>query len=271
MLQNAGLRPAKRWGQNFLCDENILHKILDAAEIKTTDYVLEIGGGLGTLTQALAQYSSQVVVVEVDPKLVPLLSENLNSYQNIEIIESDILDLDWQGFFSDKANFKSLGNLPYNITSLLLERLVQNRERIECATWMMQLEVAQKITAEPGTRQSSSLGVFVQSYCDVNLEFRVSKNAYYPRPEVDSAVLNIKPLRKPRFDSNPEIFNRVVRAAYGMRRKTLLKALSLSPQIDLPREKIESILQSAEIDPKVRGENLTIPEFDRIALRFEAR
>jgi len=262
LLRQHSLQPRKRYGQNFLCDENTLLKIIDGADLQSSDNVFEIGGGLGTLTEQIASSAQNVVVVEIDHDLLPIITANLERFSNVDLINEDVLNLDWGVLFPDNQRYKTLGNLPYNITAPLLEKLIEHRARIECAIWMMQLEVAQKITASPGTRESSSLGVFVQSYCDVEQLMRVSRNAFYPKPEVDSAVLKIQPLRHPRFQSNPTMFNRVVRAAYGMRRKTLLKALSLSPDLGLSKEVIENVLADLGIDGVRRGETLVIAEFD---------
>jgi 16S rRNA (adenine1518-N6/adenine1519-N6)-dimethyltransferase len=271
LLAQHDTHPHKRWGQNFLCDANIVAKIVDSVEISGEDQVLEIGGGLGTLTQAVAEEAGAVRVIEIDRKLIPILEENLREFPNVEIKQGDALELDWVSLFPAQSSFKAVGNLPYNITAPLLEKLVLHREQIEVAIWMLQLEVAEKITATPGTRQSSSIGIFVQSHCDVKLLFKAPKNAYYPRPDVDSAVIQIKPLAEPRYKSGAQAFNDIVRAAYGMRRKTLKKALKLSARIDLPNDMIEEILRSAEIDGIRRGETLLIEEFDRLAIEYEKR
>lgn len=267
LLARYGTHPRKRWGQNFLCDANIVDKIIDAAQLSGSDQVFEIGGGLGALTQAAAQKAGEVKVIEIDRKLVPILEENLDELSNVGVVQGDALGLDWGELFEN--SFKALGNLPYNITAPLLEKLVHHRDKIELAVWMLQLEVAEKIRATPGTRESSSIGIFVQSHCDVKLLFRVSKNAFYPKPDVDSAVLEIKPLAMPRYSAGEKSFNDIVRAAFGMRRKTLAKALKLAPNLNLRNEQVEVILENSRIDGTRRGETLSIEEFDRLACEYE--
>jgi 16S rRNA (adenine1518-N6/adenine1519-N6)-dimethyltransferase len=269
ILESQGLRPRKRFGQNFLCDENIVIKIIEAAELTSSDSVLEIGGGLGTLTQQIAGSSQEVAVVEIDSDLVPILKTNLADFPHVQVIHEDALKLDWKGLFPDPKKFKCLGNLPYNLTSPLLEKLIEARTRIEFAIWMTQIEVAQKITASVGTRETSSLGVFVQSFCDVKILFRVSHNAFFPKPEVGSAVLKITPLAQPRFQAREESFQKIVRSSFGMRRKTLYRALCMAPLLNLAPEKIRTMLANAGIEESRRGETLSIEEFDKIARQLD--
>ncbi|MBI1729900.1 ribosomal RNA small subunit methyltransferase A [Candidatus Acetothermia bacterium] len=269
ILQSQGLRPRKRFGQNFLCDENIVTKIINAAELTPSESVLEIGGGLGTLTQQIAGSSQDVAVIEIDSDLVPILKNNLAGFPNVRVIHDDALKLNWKSLFPDKKRFKCLGNLPYNITAPLLEKLIETRSRIEFAIWMLQIEVAQKITAPVGTRETSSLGIFVQSFCDVKILFRVSQNAFFPKPEVGSAVLRISPLTQPRFHASDESFQRIVRSSFGMRRKTLYRALCMAPQLNLTPEQVRSMLSNACIEESRRGETLSIDEFDRIAQQLD--
>ncbi len=268
LLAGHGIHPRKRWGQNFLIDENILGKIIASADLRADDAVLEIGGGLGTLTQQIAARAKEVVVVEIDPMLVPILTKNIEDFPNVRVVHGDILELDWHSFFGNKR-LKCLGNLPYNITAPLFEKLIRSRQVIEQAIWMTQLEVAEKLTAQPGTRDSSSLGVFVQAYCDARVLFKVSHNAFFPKPEVGSAVMSIMPLEQPRFHASDESFQKIVRAAFGMRRKTLYRALALAPGLGLPAEKILEILKRAGIDQSRRGETLTIAELDSIAQQLD--
>jgi 16S rRNA (adenine1518-N6/adenine1519-N6)-dimethyltransferase len=270
ILREHGIRPRKRWGQHFLCDENVLHRVIEAAELAPHDRAFEIGPGLGVLTQRLAERASEVVAVEIDARLIPILQEQLAGYNNVRIVQGDVLQLDWGKVLdSSGRRWKALGNLPYGITSPLLERLIEHRALFERAVWMMQLEVAEKLLAPPGTRESSSLGVFVQAHCEVERIMRVSKNSFYPRPEVDSAVVRLRCLETPRFRASREAFSRVVSAAFGMRRKTILRALTLSPQLGLSTEEVKHLLHEAGIEGRRRGETLTIEELDRLAQAFE--
>jgi len=267
LLKRYGIRPRKRWGQHFLCDENVLHKILEAAELSPQDRVFEIGPGLGVLTEAIAERvpKGKIIAVEIDGRLLPILQEHLARFPNVTIVHDDALKIDWGSLFPPEVKAKALGNLPYNITSPLLEKFIEHRQRFERAVWMMQLEVAQKTTAPPGTREASSLGVFVQAFCEAELLFRVSKRSFWPPPEVDSALVRLSPLEKPRFKAPEEAFLKTVRAAFGLRRKTLLRALTLSPHLKLSREQARTILRQAGIEESRRGETLTLEEFDRLA------
>lgn len=264
LLKEHGIRPRKRWGQHFLCDENILEKMVKAAQLQPKDRVLEIGAGLGTLTQHLAPHVHEVIAVEIDPRLIPILHEQLADFTNVKIVQADVLQLDWRALLEGKKA-KALGNLPYVITSPLLEKLIQHRDVFQQAVLMVQLEVAEKLTAPVGTRGSSPLGVFMQAFCEVERVARVSKNVFFPRPEVDSALLRFVFLTRPRFRASEESFMAVVRAAFGMRRKTLRQALALSPDLKLSPEQARGLLRQAGIEEARRGETLTIEEFDRLA------
>ncbi len=271
ILREHGIRPRKRWGQHFLCDENVLNKIIEAVELAPHDRVFEIGPGLGVLTQRLAERVSEVVAVEIDARLIPVLQEQLAGYDNVRIVQGDALRLDWGELLpqAQGEKWRALGNLPYGITSPLLGALIEYRTLFERAVWMMQQEVAEKLLAPPGTRESSSLGVFVQAHCEVERIARVSKNSFYPRPEVDSAIVRLTCLKTSKFRASEEAFARVVRAAFGMRRKTVLRALTLSPQLGLSTEEAKHLLHEAGIEERRRGEMLTIEEFDRLAQAFD--
>ena len=269
LLRERGIRPRKRWGQNFLCDENILDKIVAAAKLQPEDRVLEIGAGLGALTQRIAQRVQEVIAVEIDPLLIPILSEQLAEFFHVRIVHADALRLDWKKLLAPDEKTIAMGNLPYGITSPLLEKLIQHRDLFQRALLMVQCEVAEKLTAPPGTRESSSLGVFVQAYCDVEQITRVSRNVFFPRPEVDSALLRLVFLDKPRFQAAEESFLAVVHAGFGLRRKTIQRALTLSPHLQLTSGQVRELLKNAEIEGTRRGETLTIEELDRLALALE--
>jgi len=264
ILKERGIYPRKRLGQHFLCDENVLGKIVEAAELKRQDRVLEIGAGLGTLTQAIAPRASQVIAVEVDPRLVPILEEQLAGYPNVKVIEGDILRLEWTQLLGGRPA-KIMGNLPYGITSPLLERLIRHRELFTMAILLVQLEVAEKLTAPIGTRGSSSLGVVLQAYFKVGRLMRVSRNVFFPRPEVDAALIKLSPFKAPRFQAPEGLFLDVVHAAFGMRRKTILRALALSPRLKLTADEARRLLERAGIEEGRRGETLKLEELDRLA------
>lgn len=276
LLEAHGLRPKKRWGQHFLCDENVLNKILEAAELTPQDRVFEIGAGLGVLTERLAPKVREVLAVEIDPHLLSLLEERLASHRNVRLVEGDVLHVSWEGLLfsgerEPQGRWKALGNLPYGITSPLLERLLEHRERFSLAVLMVQREVAEKVAAPVGTREASALGALVQAFCEVEVRARVSRHSFWPRPDVDSALLRLRFLSEPKLQSSVEGFKRAVRAAFGWRRKTLLKALTLAPELALPRERAEKLLQQIGIEGSRRGEMLTLEELDRLAQALEER
>jgi len=270
LLRERGVRPRRRWGQHFLCDENVLSNIIEAARLRPEDLIFEIGAGLGTLTQRIAPQVRKIVAVEIDPKLIPILREQLAEHSNVEIIEADVLKLDWTKLFSNEKKIKTLGNLPYGITSPLVERLIEHRGLFEEALWMVQLEVAERLTAPVGTRNSSALGVLVQALFEVERIARISKNVFFPRPEVDAALLRLTPLGKPRFQASLEAFKTALKAAFGLRRKTILQALARSPQLHLGRERARGLLKAIGIEEARRGESLTLEELDRLAQALEA-
>ncbi len=282
LLEAHGLRPKKRWGQHFLCDENVLEKIVEAAELTPQDRVFEVGPGLGTLTERLAQVAREVVAVEIDRRLIPLLEERLAPLRNVRVVEGDVLRVPWEGLLSmgrsPRAPWKALGNLPYGITSPLLERLLEHRERFSLAVLMVQREVAEKIAAPLGTRDASALGAWVQAFCEVEVLARVSRRSFWPRPDVDSALLRLRFLPQPRIQSPLESFKKAVRVAFGWRRKTLLKALAAAAaaaadadaEPGLSQGGAAAILERAGIDGARRGETLTLEELDRLAWAWTA-
>ena len=276
LLEEHGIRLKKELGQHFLCDENILGKILAAAELEGDELVIEPGAGLGTLTVALATRAKEVIAIELDGRLIPLLRANLQErgWENVEVLHQDFLELDLEelvqarGFAGDKAKVKVVGNLPYGITAPILERLTAAWRALKLAVVTIQREVAEKLLAPPGPG-ASALGVRVRAFAEVELVARVPRTVFFPPPEVDSAIVRLDFLERPRFTADEGLFFRVVRAAFNLRRKTLLAALSRSPLLGLPPELARSALELAEIEPTRRGETLTLEEFDRLARAVE--
>lgn len=265
LLARHSIRLKKSLGQNFLVDAHIVDKIVAFAGIHSEDTVIEIGAGIGTLTQKLAERAGAVIAVEIDARLMPLLRENLKAHANAEILCQDFLEFDLQNF---KHRLKIVGNLPYYLTAPILERLLAAHQNLHSAVLMVQLEVAQKLCAQPGTRQASSITVFAQAFADVKYLMKVSKNLFFPKPEVDSALVRLAFLSEPRFQTPEELFFKIVRAAFNLRRKTLKQSLSQSPLLALPRDLLLISLEAAGIDPRRRGETLSLEEFDRLALQI---
>ena len=268
ILASHGLRPKKRLGQNFLIDRNVLRKILDAAELDPSSLVLEIGPGLGALTREAALAAAKVVAVEVDRNLIPVLQETVGDLDNVEIVAADFLELDLPEFLSSRFGERRcivLANLPYYITSPLITKLMDTANRIERMVIMVQEEVAQRLTAMPGSRDYGSLTVLVQYHCSVRIVAHVKRTVFYPPPEVDSAIVRLDVRQAPPVSVPDEaFFFRIVRASFGQRRKTLLRSLSGSPELGWTRQRAEEVLSGAGIDPVRRGETLSLEEFAAI-------
>jgi 16S rRNA (adenine1518-N6/adenine1519-N6)-dimethyltransferase len=269
LLARHGLRPKKRLGQNFLIDRNVLGKIIAAAELDASSGVLEIGPGLGTVTAEAALIAEKVVAVETDRDMVGVLGETVGDLPNVEVVEADFLNLSLDAFLPEKfADRKCIvvANLPYYITSPLITRLIEARRHVERMVVMVQAEVADRLIAAAGSDAYGSLSVFVQYHCRVEVVAKVKRTVFLPPPEVDSSVVRLDMREAPPVDTADEAtFFRVVRAAFGQRRKTLLKALSGSPDLCWTRERAAAVLSAAQIDPTRRGETLSIEEFARIA------
>lgn len=268
LLQKYGIRLKRELGQHFLCDEHILNKIVAAAELSPHDLVIEPGAGLGTLTLALAARAGRVIAVELDAKLIPILRANVSTGRraDVEVLHEDLLKLDLEELVR-AAGFtkaKVVGNLPYGITSPILERLMMERRVLGSAILMIQQELAERLAASPGPK-ASALGVHLQSIAAVELLARVPRTVFLPPPEVDSAIIRLEFLKKPRFEADERIFSQVVRATFNLRRKTIKGALIRSPLIQLSEEVALQALQEAGIDRQRRGESLSIAEFARLA------
>jgi 16S rRNA (adenine1518-N6/adenine1519-N6)-dimethyltransferase len=260
----------KSLGQNFLVDLNIIKKILDSAELTRDDLVLEIGPGLGALTVQAAQNAGKVVAVEIDRGLLPVLAETLEGAGDVEVIEGDALKTDFDLLAEEKTGglfgksgkeYKLIANLPYYITSPLLMHLLMNRFNFSMAVVMVQLEVAERLAASPGTKQYGALSVAVQYFTESKILFKVPRSVFFPAPDVDSAVVRLSKRAQPAvFARDEDTFFKVVRAAFGQRRKTLLNSLDGS---GLGPDKATwlKLLERCSIDATRRGETLTLAEF----------
>lgn len=269
LLRHHGIRPKKRFGQNFLVDRNTVDKIADAVEISEGDPVLEIGPGVGTLTLALAQRGADVVAVELDRDMVEILREVTAEYPNVRIFNEDFLRLDLNDFltkqFGDKK-VKAVGNLPYCITTPIVTTLLALGNRLDRVVMMIQKEVAERIAAGTGGRERGSMSIFVQYHAETELIAHVSKNVFFPPPEVSSAVLRLTPRSHPPVDAPSEkLFFDTVHSAFARRRKKLSNSLSECPPLSLGRDAARRVLEAADIDPMRRAETLSLEEFARIA------
>jgi 16S rRNA (adenine1518-N6/adenine1519-N6)-dimethyltransferase len=263
LLRKYGIRPLKRLGQCFLCDRNILEKIVRIADVRDTDTVVEIGAGIGVLTGMIASRARRVIALEVDRLLVDLLRKELGDRGNVEIIHRDVLRFDFSGVVPERGQekLKVIGNVPYNISSQILLRLLEYRHSIGRIVLMLQREVAERLAASPGTKDYGPLSVYVALYTEPTLESRVAASCFQPRPDVESRILRLDVRSEPlcRVD-DAEYFHRLVRASFSKRRKTLLNNLK-SPQLALTGARIDSALTTLGIDGARRAETLSVKEF----------
>ena len=265
ILKTFNLRADKRLGQNFLVDEQIAKQIIAAAELSAEDTVLEVGPGIGTLTQALAETGAQVVAVELDRRLLPVLAKTLAGYDNIEIINEDILQLDIRKAVPQE-NFKVVANLPYYITTPIIFNLLEQKLPMERLVAMVQKEVAERMVAKPGGKDYGALSVAIQYYTEPAIAFVVPPASFVPPPSVDSAVIVCKRRQEPPVQIVDEkLFFRVVKAAFSVRRKMLSNALK---NMGIDNEQAAAWLELAEIDGKRRGETLSLVEFAALTNTF---
>lgn len=267
IIEKHGFRFSKSLGQNFLIDGNIIDKIIEGSNINAGDGIIEIGPGIGTLTQKLCENAEKVVAIELDNNLLPILEETLGDYNNVEIIHGDVLKVDLHQLIREKLEdrmVKVVANLPYYITTPIIMKLLEEKLDIDKIVVMVQKEVAFRMKALPGNKDYGALSVAVQYYSKPEIIVDVPQNVFMPRPNVDSAVIMLDVYKAPAVQvKEQKLFFRVVKAAFGKRRKTLLNALANS--IDLKKEEIEAVLKRSEIDPMRRGETLDIAEFARIS------
>ncbi len=257
------LRAKKSLGQNFLRDPHYLQRIADTAQVTADDLVLEIGPGLGHLTRILVQRARQVLAIEVDERLVRHLRSEFGAVRNIKVVHADALTYPYDSL---EGTWKVVANLPYYISTPIIQTLLRSHEKFDSLTLMLQKEVAQRIAAPPGGKEYGYLSVLVQYYSIPRLEFSVPPGAFTPRPEVDSVVIGLAMRDQPAVLVRDELFFiRLVKAAFSQRRKTLRNALK---QLDVPKEKMEAALIRAGVDLNRRAETLSVEEFGRLADLF---
>lgn len=264
-LRRFGLLPKKRLGQHFLVDRKIIEKMIQTAEVQREDVVLEVGPGLGEMTLGLARLAQQVIAVEIDAQLAEILKQKTSSLSNVTVLVGDILQTDLEGL-SDRIHgpLKVVANLPYQISTPLLFRLIELRHLFSSLTLMLQREVVERIIAPPGGKAYGALSVVMQSVSDPSLRFFVKPASFYPPPQVESAVVRIAWRENPLLGrTGEEWFRRVVKACFGYRRKTLLNALKHSNLV--PPESLERRIKAVGIDPKRRPETLSLEEFLHLA------
>ncbi|MGE4282553.1 MAG: 16S rRNA (adenine(1518)-N(6)/adenine(1519)-N(6))-dimethyltransferase RsmA [Clostridia bacterium] len=259
----------KNLGQNFLIDINVLDKIAEAAGIDKKTGVIEVGPGIGVLTQVLAEQAGKVVAIELDSHLIPILEETLVEYDNVQVINKDVLKVDIEAIIKNELldmDIKIIANLPYYITTPIIMNFLEKRLNIDSITVMIQKEVAERMVAEPGGKEYGALSVAVQYYTEPKIIMTVPPHCFMPQPKVDSVVIRLDLRNEPvvEIKSEKQFFN-VVKAAFGQRRKTLVNALSNSGLFNMSKEQIREVLLNYGIGEAQRGETLTIMQFAEIA------
>ena len=268
MIRHYGIRPRKRLGQSFLHDKNIINKIVDIADVMAGETVVEIGAGLGIMTERLAERGARVIALEIDPSLVAVLRERFGGNEQVEIVQADVLKVDFSGIHpgGGEGRFKVIGNIPYHISTPILFRLFQFRQWISSLILMFQEEVAERITAAPGTSAYGIPSVMVASFARAGLIMTVPAGCFYPVPKVTSAIVKIDFLDRPAAEiADPDFLLRIVRIAFAKRRKTLLNNLRSGALPGLSEAAILGAMQLAGIDGSRRAETLSAPEFAALA------
>ena len=268
ILQKYNFNFQKKFGQNFLIDEHVLDKIIRAAEITKDDYVLEIGPGIGTMTQYLACAAREVTAVEIDRALIPILEDTLKEYDNVSIINEDILKVDIAALAKEKNGgrpIKVVANLPYYITTPIIMGLFESHVPLESITVMVQKEVADRMQVGPGTKDYGALSLAVQYYAEPYIVANVPPNCFMPRPAVGSAVIRLTRHQKPPVEVMDEkLMFRLIRASFNQRRKTLANGLKNSGELNLSKEVITAAIETLGKGRSVRGEALDLEEFARL-------
>lgn len=269
ILRKYGFVFQKKYGQNFLIDAHVLEKIIRAAEIGENDFVLEIGPGIGTLTQYLADAARKVVAVEIDRFLIPVLEDTLENFPNAEVIQNDILKVDLPNLIKEKNQgkpIKVVANLPYYITTPILMELLEEKLPITSITVMVQKEAAGRMCAEPGSKEYGALSLAVQYYAKPSAAAQVPPNCFIPRPKVGSTVIQLKIYEKPPvFVENERFMFQVVRASFNQRRKTLVNGLLNYSGFSLKKEEILEALETCGLPANIRGESLSLSQFAQLS------
>ncbi len=269
VLQKYNFNFQKKFGQNFLIDSRVLDKIVQASEITKDDYVLEIGPGIGTMTQYLCEQARQVAAVEIDKNLIPILADTLSEYQNVEVIQEDILKMDLNRLVQEKNHgnpIKVVANLPYYITTPIIMGLFESHVPIQSITVMVQREVADRIQACPGTKDYGALSLAVQYYAKTEIVANVPPNCFMPRPAVGSAVIRLVRYReRPVQVLDERKMFAIIRASFNQRRKTLVNGLNNAAQLPYSKDQITEALEEMGLPVNVRGEALTLEQFAKLS------
>lgn len=270
VLNRYGFSFQKKFGQNFLIDENVVEKIVRDAGVTKDDFVLEIGPGIGTMTQILCENAREVVAVEIDDKLIPILTEDtLSWYDNVTVIHEDILKLDIVKLANERNGgkpIKVVANLPYYITTPIIMGLFESHVPLDSITIMVQKEVADRMQVGPGTKDYGALSLAVQYYAKPQILLNVPASCFMPRPNVDSAVIQLTRYEKPPVEvADEHLMFRLIRASFNQRRKTMTNSVGNSPELSVSKEQMAAALEKCGFSATVRGEALTLEQFAELA------
>lgn len=259
LVKKYNFKFTKSLGQNFLVDQSVPRDIVDGADVGPEDLVIEIGPGVGTLTAQLLKIAKRVVAIELDDTLIPILTEELGEYPNFSLIHNDALKVNFDEVIGDEQSVKLVANLPYYVTTPIIVKLLKEKHKFKSLTIMIQKEVAERMNAEPGNKDYGALTLLVQYYCNTKIVSKVPPACFIPRPKVDSIVIRLDKLDEPKVKvDNEKLFFDIIRSSFNMRRKTLWNGVkSIGPA----KEKLEAAFEKAGVDPKRRGETLSIQEF----------
>ena len=253
----------KGYGQNFLIDQNVVDGILEKAEVNKDDLIIEIGPGLGNLTSPLLENAGKVICIELDPKMVSILTDRFSLYENFELINEDVLKVDLNKLIEDNNQFKVVANLPYYITTPIIMKLLEDKLNLESITVMVQKEVADRLTDRPGGKEVGAITYSINYYTNPETIIDVPRDSFIPAPNVDSAVIKLDVLKEPKVKvSDEELFFKIIKFSFLQKRKTLMNSLSNSGLI--PKDYLEEVLNELGIDLRVRAEQLTLENFANI-------
>ena len=269
VLKKYGFNFQKKFGQNFLIDTRILEEIIDAAQITKDDFVLEIGPGIGTMTQYLCESAREVVAVEIDKNLIPILADTLSAYDNVEVINDDILKVDIKTLAEERNQGKPIrvvANLPYYITTPIIMGLFESHVPIDSITIMVQKEVADRMQEGPGSKEYGALSLAVQYYANPKIVVNVPPSCFMPQPKVGSAVIRLVRHEQPPVDvENEKLMFQLIRASFNQRRKTLANGLNNFPELRLEKETIQKCIEELGVPVTVRGEALSLEQFAKLS------
>lgn len=263
LVEKYNFKFSKSLGQNFLTDHSVLTDIVDGADVNEEDLVIEIGPGVGTLTAQILKRAKRVVAIELDNDLIPILMGELGDNQKFQLLHNDALKVDFNEIIGDEKSVKLVANLPYYVTTPIIAKLLKENYKFKSLTIMIQKEVAERINAEPDCKEYGALSLMVQYYCNTSIVRNVSASCFMPRPKVDSIVIRLDRLDEPKVKVKSEkLFFDIIRNSFNMRRKTLWNS---TKSLGLPKEELEAAYERAGIDPKRRGETLSIEEFGKLS------